>query len=143
MNLISEIDRVDYGATLDNAATHIIDGLLWSDPVPEGSALRYRPNDRGCGFAFGPKATEEFCGENNVSLVIRAHQMAMEGFAWNHGNLCLTVFSAPNYCGLSNNLGCVLLVDDRLETTFVQYKSAPSKNQTAPPVRSLPPFFFS
>lgn len=140
---VRNIDRVDYGATLDNTSAAIMDGLLWSDPVQEGNSLRFRPNERGCGFVFGPAATQEFCADNNVTLVIRAHQMAMEGYNWSHNQLCLTVFSAPNYCGISNNLGAVAVVDSGLEPTFVQYKSAPSKAHVGPPApMALPPFFF-
>jgi serine/threonine-protein phosphatase 2A catalytic subunit len=140
---VRSIDRVDYGATLDNTSAGIMDGLLWSDPITEGSSLRFRPNERGCGFVFGPVATQEFCSENKIAFVIRAHQMAMEGYNWSHSNLCLTVFSAPNYCGISNNLGAVLLMNDGLEASFVQYKSAPGKSHVGPPApMSLPPFFF-
>lgn len=140
---VADIERLDYGATLDNTSSSIMDGLLWSDPAPESNVMRFRPNERGCGYAFGVVATREFCQNNNIALVIRAHQMAMEGYMWSHNDACLTVFSAPNYCGVSNNLGAVVVADDQLDLKFIQYRQAPAKGHVgAPAPMSLPPFFF-
>ena len=34
--------------------------------------------------------------------MVRSHQVMMEGFAVDHGGRCVTVFSAPDYCGMKN-----------------------------------------
>ena len=53
--------------------------LTWSDP-DEGD--QWRINSRGAGYLFGEKQTEEFLHLNDLKLVTRSHQLAMEGYQW-------------------------------------------------------------
>eukprot|EP00759_Apiculatamorpha_spiralis_P043060 PhF_6_TR40719/c0_g1_i5/m.61254/K04382/PPP2C; serine/threonine-protein phosphatase 2A catalytic subunit len=99
---INFIKRWEYGDSLDDPSSEIVDGLLWSDPSDIRGFLH---NDRGCGFAFGENTSEDFCSRNGLDFICRAHQMVMAGYQWGHNNRVLTMFSAPNYCGLSNNKG--------------------------------------
>lgn len=46
--------------------------LLWSDP---DNVEDWVPSVRGAGVMFGPKATQDFCHTNSVSLIARAHQL--------------------------------------------------------------------
>jgi serine/threonine-protein phosphatase 2A catalytic subunit len=85
----------------------IIDGLLWSDPSEMGM---FTPNVRGCGYAFGPRATSEFLANNSLKMIVRAHQLAQDGWSWEHDQKVLTIFSAPNYCGINNNKGGIMIV---------------------------------
>ena len=32
------------------------------------------------------------------AMVVRAHQLVMEGYNWSHDRNVVTIFSAPNYC---------------------------------------------
>lgn len=123
VQMIKEIDRFDYGGMLDNENSSIVDGLLWSDPTLD--IPQFRPNERGCGYAFGPAATKDFCGDNELEFICRAHQMTMEGYTWAHSNQCLTLFSAPNYCGISQNLGAIMFVANDLSLSFFQFDAAP------------------
>jgi len=82
---------------------------MWSDPqeVPGVST-----NSRGPGLiAFGPDVTEKFLEENRLELVVRSHQVpeSGEGYHVHHYGKLITVFSASNYCGLTNNYGAVLI----------------------------------
>mmetsp|Transcript_30068 Transcript_30068/g.64945 ORF Transcript_30068/g.64945 Transcript_30068/m.64945 type:complete len:667 (+) Transcript_30068:322-2322(+) len=78
--------------------------LLWSDPMEcHGS----RASPRGGGVLFGPDITRDFCGTNDLLCVIRSHEMRPPGYEWGHNGLCLTLFSAANYCGICANLGAV------------------------------------
>ena len=121
LTLLDSIERSDYGGMLDNTSSEVIDGILWSDPTD--TIPRFITNERGCGFAFGPVASSEFCQGNDLAFLCRAHQVAMEGFAWTHEHRCLTVFSAPNYCGL-NNRGAILLINEHMDIRVVQYQPA-------------------
>jgi len=53
---------------------------------------------RGAGWLFGPKETEEFEELNNLSLIVRAHQLVATGNMEWHNKKLITVWSAPNYC---------------------------------------------
>merc|ERR1712039_941148 len=92
------------GREPDENAEELMLELLWSDPM-EGPGVRRSP--RGCGVLFGPDVTKRFCMDNNLVCVVRSHEMKQEGFEWHHEQRCLTVFSAPNYCGICGNRGAV------------------------------------
>ena len=137
LSVVGPIDRTDYGSMLDNVATNIVDGLLWSDPTDV--TQRFLLNERGCGYLFGNLATSDFCEENGLEFLCRAHQMTMAGYAWTHDDKCLTVFSSPNYCGMSGNLGAVMIVDSAFQTEFHQFEAV-----NMDPPRAMPtavPYF--
>ncbi|KAG8345725.1 putative Calcineurin like phosphoesterase [Trypanosoma vivax] len=106
----------------------IIDGLLWSDPE---QITGCQMNFRGCGFLFGHDVTRAFLDCNygyklpnvregklespvsekpELQFMVRAHQCVSEGYCWGHDGLVLTLFSAPNYCGMSHNKGAIALL---------------------------------
>jgi serine/threonine-protein phosphatase 5 len=68
---------------------------LWSDPCDMPGR---HPSKRGCGLQFGPDITARFLERNGLKLLVRAHEVKQEGFEWQKGGKCVTVFSAPNYC---------------------------------------------
>ena len=76
--------------------------LLWSDPQEARGCV---PSRRGVGMCFGPDITEEFTRRNGVSLVVRSHEVKMNGYEVHHNGKLVTVFSAPNYCDKIGNLG--------------------------------------
>ena len=58
--------------------------------------------------SFGEDVTTQFLGRNNLSLLVRSHQLQTTGFQEHHNGKCWTVFSAPNYCGRYGNRAAVL-----------------------------------
>lgn len=49
-----------------------------------------------------PDRVMEFCNNNDLQLIVRAHECVMDGFErFAQGHL-ITLFSATNYCGMSN-----------------------------------------
>jgi len=78
--------------------------VLWSDPRETGE-------QRGRGTPFYPSDTDAFTAKNNLALVIRSHQLppGQRGFGFNHRKKLITVFSASNYCGTSQNFGAVVI----------------------------------
>jgi serine/threonine-protein phosphatase 2A catalytic subunit len=135
VDTIRGISRTDYGGMLDNTESDIVDGLLWSDP--SDAVVRFSRNERGCGYLFGAAAATEFCEQNNLDFICRAHQMTMQGYTWAHNKKVLTVFSAPNYCGVSNNLASIMLVTHEWELNFVQFAMAPNRQPIAPPASAF------
>lgn len=83
--------------------------LVWSDPEEK---VGWEQSPRGAGFIFGKDATEQFNRTNGTEIIIRAHQMVMEGYQWNHNKTIVTIFSAPNYCYKCNNLAAIMELSD-------------------------------
>ena len=66
-------------------------------------------SERGAGVMFGPDVAQTFMDTNNLSMIIRSHEMVKKGFLLNYSNcvipnlnpvdspLLATIFSASNY----------------------------------------------
>ena len=113
--------------------------LMWSDPedITEGWAI----SPRGAGFLFGAKPTREFCFENGVGLVVRAHQLVMSGYRyWFPEKSVFTVWSAPNYCYSCGNEAAVLSFNEQLERRIDAF-DASLDNSRAVPYKAIVPYF--
>ncbi|KAF8822607.1 serine/threonine protein phosphatase, partial [Cardiosporidium cionae] len=95
--------------------------LLWSDPQ---STYGRAPSFRGVACRFGPNVTESFLQENNLSLVIRSHEVKDQGYEVEHDKKLITVFSAPNYCDCMGNKGAFIRLNGKdLQPNFVQFSA--------------------
>lgn len=100
----------------------LMSDLLWSDPQPFPGKS---PSKRGIGFSFGPDITAKFLEHNNLSLLVRSHEVKEEGYLVEHGGRTITIFSAPNYCDSMGNKGAFIHFDKSLEPKFTQYDAVP------------------
>jgi serine/threonine-protein phosphatase 5 len=98
---IRKIERNTY----DDSQQGLMCELLWADPQDEPGRS---PSKRGVGLQFGPDCTKRFLDANGLELLIRSHEMKMEGYEVAHGGKCITIFSAPNYCDQMRNLGAFI-----------------------------------
>lgn len=100
--------------------------LIWSDPSTE--VEEYGPNPRGSSFLFGKAPTERFLKENNLTLIIRAHQMMMDGYSYNFGEDfgLLTIFSASHYT-TDNNKGGYAVIDEKGDIRLENYSALTEK----------------
>ncbi|KPI88567.1 putative serine/threonine protein phosphatase [Leptomonas seymouri] len=89
--------------------------------VFRGAAAGFTGNPRGTGHIFGEDITMNFINTNHLFFIVRAHQCVQEGFQWSHHNRLLTIFSAPNYCGMRNK-GAILFLDAQGAPTLDQYE---------------------
>lgn len=122
--------------------------ILWSDPLEEDTAeglsedemqewfdVDYVENpNRGCGYVFGYSAIQKFLNDNNLTTLIRAHEVQRTGYHLHHFNVkdtknpfVVTIFSAPNYCDFYQNTAAFMniLYDDINETAqidFIQFE---------------------
>ncbi|XP_033119283.1 serine/threonine-protein phosphatase PP1-like [Anneissia japonica] len=111
INQLQNIDRPlevpDHGMVCD---------LLWSDP--DEDITGFGENDRGVSYTFGGDVVRHFLKDNDLSLIVRAHQVVEDGYEFFQKRKLVTIFSAPNYCGEFDNAGAVLCVTDDLTCSF-------------------------
>ncbi|GFE52630.1 serine threonine phosphatase PP2A catalytic subunit [Babesia ovis] len=96
--------------------------LLWSDPE-ERTGWGLSP--RGAGFTFGYDISKAFNRTNGLELIVRAHQLIMEGYQWSQDRNVVTIFSAPNYCYRCRNQAAIMEIDERMRFTFLQFDPSP------------------
>ena len=101
--LLEEIESIERGK--EPPETGLMSDLLWSDPQYLAGRSRSK---RGVGFSFGPDITHNFLHQNNLSLLVRSHEVKDEGYVIEHDGKCVTIFSAPNYCGQFDNDASIL-----------------------------------
>lgn len=88
--------------------------LVWSDPSDLNE--NWTPSERGAGYYFGSRVTEEFNHINGIELICRAHQLVQDGFKYKFPRKDLvTVWSAPNYCYRCGNVASILSFDEHLD----------------------------
>ena len=111
--------------------------LTWSDPddVPG-----WQINARGAGFLFGSRATLEFCHNNHLDLITRAHQLVHEGYQYKFSEKLITVWSAPNYTYVAHNKASVLILDEHHNRSLPIFYEAPPDDQRMP-VDYIPHYF--
>jgi serine/threonine-protein phosphatase PP1 catalytic subunit len=91
--------------------------LLWSDPKTSDDA--WQENERGVSFTFNEEVVEDFCSKNDMDLICRGHMVVDYGYEFFANRKCVTVFSAPNYCGMFENNACLMKVDEDLTCSFI------------------------
>eukprot|EP01060_Flectonema_neradi_P033738 TRINITY_DN5742_c2_g2_i1.p1 TRINITY_DN5742_c2_g2~~TRINITY_DN5742_c2_g2_i1.p1 ORF type:complete len:364 (+),score=35.93 TRINITY_DN5742_c2_g2_i1:956-2047(+) len=120
--LIEDIQKLN--RDIDVPDNGILSDILWSDPVAEEGT---QPSSRKRGVLYGPDITEAFLKNNKLSKIIRSHDVnncTENGYAFDHDGKCITVFSAPNYCGSYGNKGAIVHVGSDMTPTFTTFDSA-------------------
>ncbi|URD86551.1 Nuclear transcription factor Y subunit [Musa troglodytarum] len=94
INHVEQIENLQRPITMETGSVVLMD-LLWSifqqlkendffvrsDPTENDSVEGLRPNARGPGLVtFGPDRVMEFCNNNDLQLIVRAHECVMDGF---------------------------------------------------------------
>ena len=64
---------------------------------------------RSTAFYFSEKATSNFLKKNNLTRVIRAHEVVNEGYRFNHNGTVITIFSCSRYCGGINKAAAIMV----------------------------------
>jgi serine/threonine-protein phosphatase PP1 catalytic subunit len=117
---LHEISSFVRPAEVANFAT--LHDLLWSDPRSDIEHFCFSER-RGTSFQFGAKALMKFLTQFKLELLVRAHEVVPDGFAWPFGHAMpiVTIFSATDSEG--HNAASVLLVDDQLTCAIDTFKS--------------------
>lgn len=103
--------------TYDGSA--IMCGMLWSDPTDKTDM--FVASRRGTGFGFGERAVRKFMKKNNLNHIIRGHECVDDGFHSSFKDRVMTVFSASNYCGMTDNKAAVIHINDSYEIHVTQF----------------------
>ncbi|OHS95596.1 Serine/threonine-protein phosphatase PP-X 1 [Tritrichomonas foetus] len=111
--------------------------LCWSDP---DDITNWGVNSRGAGYLFGSQPVSEFCHNNKISLITRAHQLAMAGYDYRFDQQLITVWSAPNYMYRSGNIASVLAIDEHLNRELKTFREVPDE-QRKRPTDTVPQYF--
>ena len=118
---INELKKID--RFIDIPSTGLMNEILWSDPRDiEG----WSPSKRGAGIYFGKDITEKFLNDNNLELLIRSHEVKMEGYEIQHSGKTITIFSAPNYNDMTGNKGAIIkIIGEEMELNFTKFDAVP------------------
>ena len=87
----------------------LVTDLLWSDPTKYTAT--YNVNQRGNGCTFGALAVSHFLSDNNLKMMIRAHE-CVNGYRYSFQNSLLTLFSSSKYTNMQNEAGYALIDDN-------------------------------
>ena len=115
-----EVSRCSYKQTTNCNCFYL--QILWSDPITTAeyrqlTEFMSRKDDSGylsnmkrsTAFYFSEKATSNFLKKNNLSRVIRAHEVVNEGYRFNHNGAVITIFSCSHYCGSPNKAAAIMV----------------------------------
>ena len=60
---------------------------MWSDPS-ETSIGQWEPNVmRGCSYFYGKIQAKKFLKENKLKMIIRGHEVQIEGYSYQKSNM--------------------------------------------------------
>uniref|UniRef100_A0A915DL28 Serine/threonine specific protein phosphatases domain-containing protein n=1 Tax=Ditylenchus dipsaci TaxID=166011 RepID=A0A915DL28_9BILA len=97
--------------------------LLWSDP--DGEKAGWSTSNRSVSLWYDQSVVNEFCRDQRLDLIVRGHQVKREwrkrGYNIMAGGNLITLFSAPNYGGLSNT-SAVLNVSKEMVCEFYLFR---------------------
>jgi serine/threonine-protein phosphatase 5 len=65
---------------------------------------------------------------NNLSLLIRSHEVKDAGYEIMHDGKCITIFSAPNYCDQIGNKGAFITLHEDCVPKFTQFDAVGHPN---------------
>ncbi|EUD69258.1 protein phosphatase [Plasmodium inui San Antonio 1] len=137
INTISDISELRRPLVVSQVPQNLneqkVTDLLWSDPTDNDSILGTIPNDirdpDGTGHIvkYGPDRVHKFLEDNDLQLIIRAHECVMDGFERFAGGKLITLFSATNYCNSHKNAGALLFI--RRDLTVIPKLIYPAKDE--------------
>ncbi|KAL8277793.1 hypothetical protein RQP46_009776 [Phenoliferia psychrophenolica] len=127
--LLSEIRDVDRLKQKQPGQEGLMCKMLWTDPQDQNGR---GPSKRGVGIGFGPDITRWWTEKNEVTAVIRSHEVRQGGYSVEHNGLLITVFSSPNYVDQVGNFAAFATIDATGETKFTTFSEQPH-----PPIKPM------
>ncbi|KAH7824595.1 putative Serine/threonine-protein phosphatase PP1 [Monocercomonoides exilis] len=114
--------------------------LLWNDASrTEDQIEPWVANQiRRCGFYFNGTVVDNFCKQNGLKLIVRGHEVCPDGFDYFAKRKLITLFSAPQYCGMDNH-GAILDVKRDLSVTLEMLDGRSVRGSVTGPPDTPPP----
>uniref|UniRef100_A0A915KGP8 protein-serine/threonine phosphatase n=1 Tax=Romanomermis culicivorax TaxID=13658 RepID=A0A915KGP8_ROMCU len=88
--------------------------LFASDPSHDTTTKGWAESSRGSRM-FGTDEVSMFCRCFDVDMIIRAHEVQLDGYLFECDNHLVTVFSAINYTNQFNNAAGVVCIDEKMK----------------------------
>ncbi|GMT27494.1 hypothetical protein PFISCL1PPCAC_18791, partial [Pristionchus fissidentatus] len=101
----------------------LAEDILWSDPCEDKGFAKNV--DRGCSFTFGEDVVAEKCDKLGIKTIVRAHQQIEKGYQFFAKGRVITLFSAPGYDAVYDNVGSVMKIDNEARISFFTFSSSP------------------
>lgn len=125
LRFVEQINTLERGKKIPDSG--ILCDITWADPAYDESQIeKWTPNDRGVSYTFNGSVVKDFCRNNNIDLICRAHQVVDCGYKFSYNRKLVTVFSAPNYCKSYGNSAAMLKVEEDLTCSFIILKPVSS-----------------
>ena len=96
-------------------------GLLFNEPI---DIYGWREFDKGAGYYFGHDISEKFNSLHNFKFMVTGKNYVMEGYQWVHNKQVCKICSIPNYCYRCENKGAIMIIDEYLDYTILQFNQA-------------------
>jgi len=93
----------------------LVNDILWSDPCQTNEVTEFELN-KNRGPVFGKDAVTQFLSRTGLQGIIRAHEVANDGFWTACDDLVVTLFSAPHYKNVLTNKAAALIVKKKKRT---------------------------
>jgi diadenosine tetraphosphatase ApaH/serine/threonine PP2A family protein phosphatase len=129
INKLEDIRNVNRFSIVDYHESSVVTDLVWGDPRKfRNETIMTRPSERGIGEVFSEAKVKKFLKDNKLVSIFRAHEVCEEGYndvfvdSVTQIPICITVFSATNYCQM-NNKGAVLVLFEDGAMSIYQYSA--------------------
>ncbi|CAF2803688.1 unnamed protein product [Rotaria sp. Silwood2] len=130
---LSDIEKLDRFVEIPDSGP--LCDLLWSDPCEDFDQMDekqpdFKPNDvRGCSYFFSYYACRKFLLRNNLLSIIRGHEVQKDGVKFFRKSsktnfpVLISLFSAPNYCDVYDNVAAILKIDSNQKMSVVHIEA--------------------
>eukprot|EP01083_Nonionella_stella_P131528 399674_1 len=103
--------------------------LLWSLPADDNDSNEWGISPKGAGYIFNHAVVNKFCETNNISTIIRASELVMNGYQYRFSNKLLTICSAPNFAYRCGNRGAVAIIDSATNIEVETFDAVPDEKR--------------
>jgi serine/threonine-protein phosphatase 5 len=125
---LAEIEKLSRNTDIPDDG--VMCDILWADPQHDNGRA---PSKRGVSSSFGPDVTRRFLDNNGLELLVRSHEVKMDGYEVECDGRLVTIFSAANYCDSVGNKGAFIkFKGSDMKPQYVQFDAAPNPTNVKP-----------